>query len=71
MSDAADLADGYIALRLEESLRRIQVPSGCSASECEECGQGIPAARRAALPGVQTCIECQVVIEQSARHHKV
>lgn len=29
-----------------------------SAKECE-CGTRIPAARRKAVPGVQTCIECQ------------
>lgn len=29
-----------------------------SARECE-CGARIPAARRKAVPGVQTCVECQ------------
>jgi DnaK suppressor protein len=26
---------------------------------CEECGGAIPAARRRALPGVPTCVQCQ------------
>ena len=26
---------------------------------CEECGGSIPAARRRALPGVTTCVQCQ------------
>lgn len=26
---------------------------------CEECGGAIPAARRRALPGVTTCVQCQ------------
>jgi DnaK suppressor protein len=26
---------------------------------CEECGNTIPAARRRALPGVTTCLQCQ------------
>lgn len=35
-----------------------------SATECE-CGARIPAARRRAVPGVQTCIECQKFNEQT------
>lgn len=31
---------------------------GESASECEECGDGIPEARRAAIKGVKMCFEC-------------
>ncbi|AYL51280.1 TraR/DksA family transcriptional regulator [Citrobacter freundii] len=34
-----------------------------SAEHCAECGEDIPAARRAAVPGCQTCAECQGVIE--------
>ncbi|HHH3394346.1 TPA: TraR/DksA family transcriptional regulator [Klebsiella aerogenes] len=34
-----------------------------SAEYCVECGESIPAPRRAAVPGCQTCAECQSVIE--------
>lgn len=34
-----------------------------SSEHCAECGEDIPAARRAAVPGCQTCAECQGVIE--------
>ncbi|WP_334659532.1 TraR/DksA family transcriptional regulator [Klebsiella aerogenes] len=34
-----------------------------SAEYCSECGESIPAPRRAAVPGCQTCAECQSVIE--------
>ncbi|MEQ0267258.1 TraR/DksA family transcriptional regulator [Klebsiella sp. CN_Kp073] len=34
-----------------------------SAEHCSECGEDIPAPRRAAVPGCQTCAECQSVIE--------
>jgi phage/conjugal plasmid C-4 type zinc finger TraR family protein len=34
-----------------------------SADECRVCGAGIPKARRVAIPGVQTCIECQTDLE--------
>ena len=27
--------------------------------ECADCGEGIPSARRAALPGTCTCVTCQ------------
>lgn len=34
-----------------------------SAEHCEECDEPIPEPRRAAVPGCQTCAECQSVIE--------
>lgn len=34
-----------------------------SAERCEECGEDIPAPRRAAVPGCQTCTSCQEEIE--------
>ena len=34
-------------------------PTQPSATHCTDCGVRIPAARRRAVPGVQTCIECQ------------
>lgn len=37
---------------------------GVSAHECEECGEPIPQGRREARPGVQTCVECQGLMEQ-------
>ncbi|MBP6708415.1 MAG: TraR/DksA C4-type zinc finger protein [Candidatus Accumulibacter sp.] len=36
-----------------------------SAKTCEACGGRIPAARRRAVPGVQTCVECQTLIERA------
>ncbi|MCW4780961.1 TraR/DksA family transcriptional regulator [Enterobacter chuandaensis] len=37
--------------------------SAVSAEHCEECGEGIPAQRRAAVPGCQTCASCQTDLE--------
>lgn len=42
-----------------ERLRARSGPTGESAAECAECGEPIPEARRAALPGVKLCIDCQ------------
>jgi phage/conjugal plasmid C-4 type zinc finger TraR family protein len=36
-----------------------------SATECEECGDEIPEARRQAIPGVQLCVFCK---EKQERH---
>ena len=38
---------------------RARMPSGESAEDCDLCGEPIPERRRAALPGVRTCVECQ------------
>lgn len=36
-----------------------------SATECRLCDGPIPDARRHALPGVQTCIDCQTDLERT------
>jgi len=36
-----------------------------SATHCRVCEEGIPVARRRAVPGVQTCIACQSELEQA------
>ena len=36
-----------------------------SATECEDCGEEIPEARRKAIPGVQLCVFCK---ERQERH---
>jgi len=41
------------------ALARARIPSGEAALECEDCGEDIPEARRAAIPGVHTCVACQ------------
>lgn len=45
-----------------------QVPANLvSASECLECGDVIPVARQAAMPGCQHCISCQTLIDEGKR----
>jgi phage/conjugal plasmid C-4 type zinc finger TraR family protein len=58
--------DGAVEEQIEASisdeLARMKVtrrPVGESLTECAECGDVIPEARRAALPGVKLCIDCQ------------
>ena len=46
---------------VDDAVRRARsrLPHGPSLSECEDCGEPIPPARRAAIPGVRRCIACQ------------
>ena len=41
--------------------------SSVSVSECLECGDVIPAARQAAMPGCQYCIGCQTLFDEGKR----
>ena len=45
-----------------------RLPQGPSASHCQDCGEAIPEARRAALLGVRLCIVCQEQADEEVRH---
>lgn len=50
---------------LAERARKAEAQKGEeSAEECAVCGEPVPAERRAALPGVQTCVDCQADLER-------
>lgn len=58
--------DGAVGEQIEASiadeLNRMKArprPEGDSLSECAECGDPIPEARRLAIPGVKLCVACQ------------
>lgn len=51
---------------LEESIRASAISqrtiyTGISATECVECGEGIPEGRRVAIPGVTLCAPCKAL----------
>jgi phage/conjugal plasmid C-4 type zinc finger TraR family protein len=46
------ITDGVLAARS-------RLPVGEGTTECVECGETIPEARRKALPGAHTCVDCQ------------
>ncbi|KGJ04945.1 transcriptional regulator, TraR/DksA family [Paracoccus halophilus] len=48
-------------------LRRAQGAAGESAEFCDECDEPIPQARRAAIPGVRRCVNCQSVRDRAWR----
>ena len=57
--------DGAVQDQIDASVEdavekaRNSLPRGESLSHCEDCGEAIPEARRAAVPGVRRCIVCQ------------
>ncbi|WP_337083848.1 TraR/DksA family transcriptional regulator [Enterobacter kobei] len=64
MADIIDTAAEIEELQRNAALSAHRLNrSAVSAEHCEECGEGIPAQRRAAVPGCQTCADCQGVIE--------
>ena len=64
--DDIDKAQDHIERELEDAIRaarRITPPKALSARVCCECGEDIPEDRRQAIAGVQTCVDCAVVLE--------
>jgi phage/conjugal plasmid C-4 type zinc finger TraR family protein len=54
---------------VQDGVRRAQsrIPQGASATQCRECLEPIPEARREALPGVQLCVKCQEAADKEVR----
>ncbi|MEN1728433.1 MAG: DksA/TraR family C4-type zinc finger protein [Pseudomonadota bacterium] len=50
---------------VEDAVRRARanLAKGPSRTECEECGEAIPEARRAAIKGVRYCVACQTELD--------
>ncbi|HDT3081134.1 TPA: TraR/DksA family transcriptional regulator [Klebsiella aerogenes] len=65
MADIIDTAAEIEELQRNAALSAHRINrNAVSAEHCSECGESIPSPRRAAVPGCQTCAECQSVIEQ-------
>ena len=69
--------DGAIQDQIDDSISdavgaaRSRLPKGESAKWCAECGEAIPEKRRAAMPGVRTCIACQSSRDSAVRHSAI
>lgn len=64
MADIIDTAAEIEELQRNAALSAHRINrNAVSAEHCSECGERIPAPRRAAVPGCQTCAEYQSVIE--------
>ena len=69
--------DGAVQDQIDASIEdavkaaRRRLPGGPSLKNCEECGAGIPEARRQALPGVRLCVACQTEADGKAKAHSL
>lgn len=56
---------------VDDAVRRARsaLPRGESLEYCEDCGVGIPTARRRAIPGVRRCVGCQAVLDEAKGSH--
>lgn len=58
-----ELAQRVQEERLQQAIdNRVQY-QGESAEDCDSCGVDIPQARRLAVPGCQSCVDCQSLRE--------
>src|ERR1700754_2048132 len=59
--------DGAIQDQIDDTVTdailaaRARMPTGERAEDCILCGDAIPARRRAAIPGIKTCVSCQAL----------
>lgn len=69
--------DGAVQDQIDDSVKdavaaaRARLPKGESARYCATCGEDIPQKRREAVPGVQTCVECQSGKDAAVRHSAI
>ena len=69
--------DGAVQDQIDDSVTdavlaaRARMPSGESERFCQECGEAIPERRRAALPGVKTCVTCQAGRDRAISHSAI
>lgn len=65
--------DGAVQDQIDDTVKdavqraRIMMPAGDGTDECDDCGEDIPPARRAALPGTRTCVACQAKRDANIR----
>lgn len=63
-AEIIDQANELVEQNINHTIQQMRIDhNAVSAEHCAECGEDIPAPRRAAVPGCQTCAECQGVIE--------
>lgn len=62
---AMEQAEARVELERNVMVARVvaRLPSGPGSESCARCGDDIPLARRRALPGTRTCVDCAAMIE--------
>ncbi len=68
MTDVFDRAQDLDATMRDAAIaeQRARMGHGPALLRCEDCGEEIPEARRAAVAGCRTCIDCQGLRERAA-----
>lgn len=71
MADIADVANDRVDLFLELALaaRRATTQGRESLTECMDCDEPIPEARRLAAKGCHRCIDCQGTADKKGLRH--
>ena len=65
--------DGAVQDQIDDTIAdavkraRFMIPVGDGTDECDDCGDTIPTARRAALPATRTCMACQSLRDSKIR----
>lgn len=65
--------DGAVQDQIDDTVNdavlraRAMIKAGGGTDECDDCGEDIPAARRAALPGTRTCVTFQAKRDATIR----
>lgn len=63
-----EAAEAMVALEAEEQVARIRAGlAGPGEADCIACDEPIGAARKAALPSAERCIDCQSAYERTLR----
>ena len=66
--------DGAVQDKIDDTVKdavlaaRARLVAGQGTEECDDCGEMIPKKRRAALPGVRTCVACQAERDKAVTH---
>lgn len=69
--------DGAVQDQIDDTVKdavefaRAGLQSGEGADECDDCGEAIPAKRRAAFPGTRTGVGCQSMRDQRVAHSAI
>lgn len=65
---AIESSGAFAEAEREREIERMKAKLALEGDEfCQDCGEEIPAARRAALPSATRCIDCQAKLERRAR----
>ncbi|MCW2456442.1 TraR/DksA C4-type zinc finger protein (plasmid) [Rahnella aceris] len=71
MADICDTAQQEIDIYLEVKINAVRsaLAGRESALNCRHCNQPIPEARRLAIRGTDSCVDCLTTQEQQQMHH--